>query len=252
LLRKTKNVKRKTKGRSAENQSSPLCAVPARDRATGLSSRFTLHLSRLPFYASRFTFHVSRFTFLVLRFTFLVGCFRFISPVARVVHEMTLDLANREGPDLTWIADDLAIGSQVLTDEWPAVAATGIRAVVDCRLEACDPVDLLRSLDIAFLHLPTLDAGDFTPSMVNDGVAWIEQQLASGRRTLVHCRAGKGRSVLIGAAVLTRRGYGPDDALALIRERRPIVTPTPGQIARLRAFADGFGIRDQGSIFPDP
>lgn len=162
---------------------------------------------------------------------------------------MTLDLANRERPDLTWIADDLAIGSQVLPDEWPAIAAAGVGAVVDCRLEACDPVDLLHSLDIAFLHLPTLDAGDFTPSMVVDGVAWIEQQLASGRRTLVHCRAGKGRSVLIGAAVLTRRGYSPDDALALIRERRPIVTPTPGQIARLREFADGVG--DQGLAIGD-
>jgi len=207
-------------------------------------SRFTPSAPRFPFPLSRFSFLVSRFSPSALRFPFYLAL--------RVMHELTMDLANREGPDLTWIADDLAIGSQVLTDEWPAVAATGIRAVVDCRLEARDPVDLLRSLDIAFLHLPTLDSGDFTPSMVNDGVAWIEQQLASGRRTLVHCRAGKGRSVLIGAAVLTRRGYGPDDALALIRERRPIVTPTPGQIARLRAFADGFGIKDQGSILPDP
>ncbi len=160
---------------------------------------------------------------------------------------MMLDLANREGPDLTWIADDLAIGSQVMADEWPLVAAAGVGAVVDCRLEACDPVDLLDSLDISFLHLPTLDAGDFTLSMVIDGVAWIEQQLANGRRTLIHCRAGKGRSVLIGAAVLTRRGYSPDEALALIRERRPIVTPTPGQIARLHEFArQGPGIGDEG------
>jgi hypothetical protein len=36
------------------------------------------------------------------------------------------------------------------------------------------------------------------------------------------------------------RGLSPDEALSLIRARRPIVTPTPGQIARLRAFASGY------------
>jgi len=173
----------------------------------------------------------------LLRFTFHVLRFPSLSSLRRVVNELAMDLANREGPDLTWMADDLAVGSQVMHDEWPAIAAAGVGAVVDCRLEACDPVETLATLDIAFLHLPTPDCGDFSASMVVDGVAWIEQQLTTGRRTLVHCQAGKGRSVLIGAAVLTRRGYTPDDALALIRERRPIVTPTPGQIARLREFA---------------
>ncbi len=241
MFRKTKNVKRKAKGCSAEGQFSPPGTLRPWDDATESSSPLTSPVSRFTFCASRFTPDVSRFTFYALRFTLHVIRFRFISVVARVVHEMMLDLANREGPDITWIADDLAIGSQVLPDEWPALAAAGIGAVVDCRLEARDPVDLLHSLDIAFLHLPTLDAGNFTLSMVADGVDWIEQQRANGRRTLVHCRSGKGRSVLIGAAVLTRRGYSPDDALALIRERRPIVTPTPGQIARLREFADGLG-----------
>jgi protein tyrosine phosphatase (PTP) superfamily phosphohydrolase (DUF442 family) len=154
----------------------------------------------------------------------------------RAVDEMIWDLANREGPDVTWLASDLAIGGRVLADEWSAVAAAGIGAVIDCRAEECDPVDRLDQLGIAFLHLPTPDSGAFTPEQVAKAVAWIEQQTTLGRRTLVHCQAGKGRSVLIGAAVLVRRGLTPDAALALIRERRPIVTPTPGQIARLRAF----------------
>ncbi|MGH2461851.1 MAG: protein-tyrosine phosphatase family protein [Chloroflexota bacterium] len=149
-----------------------------------------------------------------------------------------MDLANRESPDFTWVADDLAIGSQVMSDEWLLVGAAGVGAIVDCRAEASDPADLLASLGIAFLHLPTRDCGDFNPEQVREGVAWVEQRLAEGRRVLVHCQAGKGRSVLIGAAVLTRRGLTPDGAVALIRERRPIVTPTPGQIARLREFAE--------------
>jgi len=46
--------------------------------------------------------------------------------------------------------------------------------------------------------------------------------------------------VLIGGAALTRRGLTPDEAVALIRERRPIITPTPGQLARLKAYAAGY------------
>lgn len=164
--------------------------------------------------------------------------------IKRVLDVLVMDLANREAPDFTWVADDLAIGSQVLSDEWPDIVAAGIGAVVDCRAEACDPIDTLESLGIAFLHLPTRDAGDFVPAQVVEGVSWIERQLAEGRRTLVHCQAGKGRSVLIGAATLTRRGFSPDEALALIRERRPIVTPTPGQIARLREFAAAESVID--------
>ncbi len=154
------------------------------------------------------------------------------------LQEVVIDLANRESPDFTWVADDLAIGSRVMTDEWSMVSTAGIGAVVDCRAEARDPVDLLASLGLAFLHLPTRDCGDFSADQVATGVAWVEQRLAEGRRTLIHCQAGKGRSVLIAAAVLTRRGLTPDQALDLIRERRPIVTPTPGQIARLREFAE--------------
>ncbi len=157
-----------------------------------------------------------------------------------LIREMMLEFSDREQPDLTWIADDLAIGGRILDDEWPVLAKAGVAAVVDCRAEACDPVDLLKGFGIAFHRLPTRDSGDFTPEQVVDGVNWIEEQRAAGRRVLVHCQAGKGRSVLMAAAALTRHGFTPDDALSLIRARRPIVTPTPGQIARLRAYAKGY------------
>jgi protein tyrosine phosphatase (PTP) superfamily phosphohydrolase (DUF442 family) len=154
--------------------------------------------------------------------------------------EMTLELADRESPDVSWVADDLAIGGRILPDEWKALREAGIGAVLDCRSEACDPGDVLDQLGIAFLHLPTVDSGHFTEPQVVEGVAWVEKQWAAGRRVLVHCQAGKGRSVLIGGAALTRRGMTSDEAVALIRERRPIITPTPGQLARLRTFAAGY------------
>src|SRR5258708_38428085 len=90
----------------------------------------------------------------------------FVDWVKYWVREMTLDLADRERPDITWLADDLAIGGRVLDDEWEMLAKAGIGAVVDCRLEARDPVEVLDRLGIAFLHLPTPDSGHFTPEQV--------------------------------------------------------------------------------------
>lgn len=151
--------------------------------------------------------------------------------------DITLELADRPEPDLTWITPDLAVGGKIRVDEWGAVAAGGIRAVVDCRAEACDPADLLARHGIAFLHLPTPDANAFAPGQVSRGVTWIERHRCEGAATLIHCRAGKGRSVTLCAAVLTHQGIPPAEALTLIRSHRPIITPTPGQIAQLYTYA---------------
>jgi protein-tyrosine phosphatase len=44
---------------------------------------------------------------------------------------------------------------------------------------------------------------------------------------LIHCRAGRRRSVLVTYAVLRLRGYPPDDAAALILSHRPIAQMVP-------------------------
>lgn len=159
----------------------------------------------------------------------------------RLLDDLFIELADRPEPDLTWVADDLAIGGRILDDEWLRLRKAGITAVVDCRAEGRDPEALLGRLGMSFLHLPTPDSGDFTDALVAQGAAWIDAQRAAGRPVLVHCRAGKGRSVLLGAAALARRDISPDDALARIRARRPIVTPTPGQLARLRRYWEAEG-----------
>jgi protein tyrosine phosphatase (PTP) superfamily phosphohydrolase (DUF442 family) len=159
--------------------------------------------------------------------------------LAWLVRHLSFELADRAYPDVSWIADDLAIGGRILDREWSDLAASGVQAVVDCRQEGRDPEALLTTLGLTFLHVPTPDSGNFTPLQVAETVDWIEQRWAEGQRVLVHCQAGKGRSVLIGAAALSRRGLTAEDAVSLIRQRRPIITPTPGQLARLRDYALG-------------
>src|SRR5436305_9536290 len=79
--------------------------------------------------------------------------------VGWLTREMILELSDREQPDLTWLADDLAIGGRILDDEWPVLAKAGVAAVLDCRAEASDPVAVLQRLGITFHRLPTPDSG---------------------------------------------------------------------------------------------
>jgi protein-tyrosine phosphatase len=59
-------------------------------------------------------------------------------------------------------------------------------------------------------------------------VEFIDQQRRAGRQVYVHCRAGVSRSGMVLAAYLMYRdGSSRDEALAVLREKRPRVRPNP-------------------------
>lgn len=69
---------------------------------------------------------------------------------------------------------------------------------------------------------PLLDfAGLPDPDLLDSLVHWVHEHRAERRTVLVHCEAGQNRSGLVTGLYLIRfRGYRPDSALELIREKR--------------------------------
>ena len=62
-------------------------------------------------------------------------------------------------------------------------------------------------------------------------------ELEAGRRVYVHCRAGWQRSATVAAGVLAlREGLPIEDALAVLRERKPTAEPLGHQRADLLAW----------------
>ena len=60
-------------------------------------------------------------------------------------------------------------------------------------------------------------------------VAFIADQRRAGRTTFVHCLAGVNRSgAAVTAYLMQSHGWGGDEALAFLRERRPEVRLDPG------------------------
>ncbi len=158
--------------------------------------------------------------------------------------------------DLSWVTPQLAVGGRFGMEEAAELARElGIERVVDLRRECCDDEEVLRSHGVVLLKLPTDDGCAVSQDMLDEGVAWVDAQLAAGRRVFVHCEHGIGRSALLGLCVLVSRGLPPLDALALLKRARRQASPGPEQLEAFRTWvfrrAPGFPVpplQDLGRI----
>ncbi len=87
-----------------------------------------------------------------------------------------------------------------------------------------------------YCHLPTVD--DAAPSLdhLHAGAAFIQNEIASGGKVYIHCAGGVGRAPTLAAAYFITQGMSLDDALDLIRHKRPFIRIMPPQMAQLRHF----------------
>ncbi|MGN6057112.1 MAG: protein-tyrosine phosphatase family protein [Sphingomicrobium sp.] len=133
-------------------------------------------------------------------------------------------------PDFHWLTDHVAIGGCFPIEHALRLAQEhGIRAVVDLREEDCDDPERLRAAGIDFLHLPTPDLEPATMAMLVRGVEFVRGRVNEGRRVLIHCQHGVGRSALLGLCVLVDEGWEPLDALAHAKDCREAVSPSRSQ-----------------------
>jgi predicted protein tyrosine phosphatase len=137
------------------------------------------------------------------------------------------------------ITPQLHVGGQYRQRGWKRLAARGVTAVVNLRIEFDD-----EAAGIApqrYLYLPTVD--DTPPSLehLRAGVEFITREIERGGSVYVHCGSGVGRAPTMAAAYLVSTGLSPQEAWAKIRAARPFVRPKPGQISQVRRFAAAYG-----------
>jgi len=84
-----------------------------------------------------------------------------------------------------------------------------------------------------------VDFGGLPSASLEQAVAAVVSSLDDGKRTYLHCRAGWQRAAAVAAGVVAlREGIDVDDALALVRERKPSADPLPHQRDDLRRWWD--------------
>jgi protein tyrosine phosphatase (PTP) superfamily phosphohydrolase (DUF442 family) len=160
--------------------------------------------------------------------------------LARRLHIPLPDTLN-----MSWVNDHLAVGGRIRPGDIRALALSGVTHVIDTRSEYCDDKDALAKEHIDLLYLPTPDTYPLSVEQLQQGATWADEQIRAGRRVLIHCEHGVGRSVLLTCAVLVYEGMHARDALELVKKRRWQASPNQRQVNRLREFEASLSSRSQ-------
>ena len=146
--------------------------------------------------------------------------------------------------DLHWLTDYLAVGGCFPMERARELAKShGVHAVVDLRQESCDDERRLNAAGIDFLHLPTPDLEPASVEMLDRGVEFVRKHAAAGKRVLIHCQHGIGRSALLALCVLVDEGWEPLRALAHAKDVRAVVSPSRSQYEGWAAWLAAHGRR---------
>jgi protein-tyrosine phosphatase len=140
-------------------------------------------------------------------------------------------------PWRTWVSPDLLVGGFLLPGDVAELRRLGIRAVINVSRELYDPVLTLRAAGVEYMRIPCWDMRAPTIEEAARGVAFLERHLGAGHRVHIHCASGVGRSVTLALCYLaTRGGLEVDEAIALLKQRRPRVALSPAQTAFVERY----------------
>lgn len=114
-----------------------------------------------------------------------------------------------------------------------------ITAVLDMRAEREGDRAFYERHGINYRRLAVLDAMVPPDEYLSEGADWINEQIEDGRKVLVHCAKGRGRSATLAAAYMMRHGDQTfDECSTTMKEIRPLVKLEDRHRRRLNVWHD--------------
>ncbi len=123
------------------------------------------------------------------------------------------------------VGGDLDLDDGLAADQLAELVAAGVTHVVDARVEADDSGWVAdRAPGVSYLWHGMDDVGQRVPAQwFETGVTWVLEAMEDPDAVvLAHCHMGINRGPSLGFAVLLAQGVDPVEAIAAIREARPI------------------------------
>lgn len=123
--------------------------------------------------------------------------------------------------EITWITSQLAVGYAPMSyADLDRLKEMGIDAIVNLCGEFCDLHELEEQSGFEVYYLPIPDEGAPDLEAMEQGLAWLDEAIYLGKKILVHCRHGIGRTGTFVSAYLLRRGLGLKVAEKKLRHSR--------------------------------
>jgi protein-tyrosine phosphatase/membrane-associated phospholipid phosphatase len=161
---------------------------------------------------------------------------------------LSLIYYRRRGRRWDVVVPRVMIGGKLNNAEAAEAARQGVTAVLDLTAEFSEAAPFL---EMTYRNLPILDLTAPTPNQLRESVKFISEQRAHGT-VYVHCKIGYSRSAAIVGAYLLATGQvaTAEEAVDVLRERRPGIVVRPEAWAALRAFEQRQDTWPSGDLTP--
>jgi atypical dual specificity phosphatase len=91
------------------------------------------------------------------------------------------------------------------------------------------------------IHIPIRDFATPSLGQIEDFVAFAKEAIDCGKKIVVHCDAGIGRTATMLACYLVSKGYSAVEAIQVVRRKRPGSIETVEQEKVVNEYADVCG-----------
>ncbi|MBC8316663.1 MAG: dual specificity protein phosphatase family protein [Desulfobulbaceae bacterium] len=111
--------------------------------------------------------------------------------------------------ELTWVTESLAVGHAPMSyAELDDIRSQGIDAIINLCGEFCDlhEIEEKSGFEVYYIPIPDETAPDMAE--LEKGLDWLDEAIYLGKKVLVHCRHGIGRTGTLVTGYLIRRGLG--------------------------------------------
>lgn len=111
--------------------------------------------------------------------------------------------------EVTWVTDHLGVGHAPMSHpQLDAIREEGVDAILNLCGEFCDLHDIETDAGFEVHYLPLED--EEAPGLIEleKALEWLDEAIYLGKKVLIHCRHGIGRTGTVLNAYLLRRGLG--------------------------------------------
>lgn len=109
----------------------------------------------------------------------------------------------------TWVTEQLAVGAAPMSyAQLDCLREAGIGAILNLCGEFCDLHDIECAAGFEVYHMPLADEEAPELAELEKALAWLDEAIYLGKKVLIHCRHGIGRTGTVLNAYLLRRGLG--------------------------------------------